>query len=380
MSPTPILYIINSLPRLGPVNVLEGIIRHIDRELYAPNILCLRSSDSQGNEEVFRKLGVSIHHFNASLWELELFTGRVADRASVLAREVNAALIHTHGYHPDLVASRMRGGYKRVSTQHNISLEDFTFSKGKCLGRYMHLRLWRALGQFDTLVGISQHVTEYAESLATRSTATVLNGVDTDKFAPVTQRERINLRESLGIEPDAYIWCMCGCLSNGKDPLLVIRAFVTLVAERAIPSNSHLVILGRGALEGQCRLLIKGLEDRVHLLGFTPEAHRYVAMSDCLVTASHSEGFGLNVAEALCCGIPVIATNLPPFREILAHIQDLELSLFSVGDSYELANQMLKTMNRRLSEEQTAQARGALSAERMSRDYMLLYDSLLSSP
>jgi glycosyltransferase involved in cell wall biosynthesis len=51
-----------------------------------------------------------------------------------------------------------------------------------------------------------------------------------------------------------------------------------------------------------------GLTNRVRLLGRVEDVSGVVVKLDVLVSASHSEAFGMAMAEALVCGVPVVAT------------------------------------------------------------------------
>jgi glycosyltransferase involved in cell wall biosynthesis len=64
-----------------------------------------------------------------------------------------------------------------------------------------------------------------------------------------------------------------------------------------------------------------GLEDKVHFLGeIWGEAKMDLFLrSDLFVLPSFSENFGLVVAEALACGVPVITTRATPWKELEDH-------------------------------------------------------------
>ena len=58
-----------------------------------------------------------------------------------------------------------------------------------------------------------------------------------------------------------------------------------------------------------------GLDNNIDLLGFVESKKGYslIKNSKCFLFTSHEEGWGIAVAEALACSIPVVAYNLPVF-------------------------------------------------------------------
>jgi glycosyltransferase involved in cell wall biosynthesis len=65
--------------------------------------------------------------------------------------------------------------------------------------------------------------------------------------------------------------------------------------------------------------------DRVRTLGYLPDPDlvRLVAGAAALVLPSLYEGFGLPALEALACGTPVVASDLPALREVLGDQAEL---------------------------------------------------------
>ena len=62
-----------------------------------------------------------------------------------------------------------------------------------------------------------------------------------------------------------------------------------------------------------------GLVDRVRFLGSVPHAciQEYYVRADLFALATHYEGFGMPVLEAMAAGLPVVVCDTDPLPEIL---------------------------------------------------------------
>jgi len=98
---------------------------------------------------------------------------------------------------------------------------------------------------------------------------------------------------------------------------------VLLQALRELPLDVHLVVVGRGPklvdLSALARRL--GVADRAHFCTSVSddELPQYLALADVFAFPSQNrlEGFGLAVAEAMACGLPVVTSDMPGVREVI---------------------------------------------------------------
>jgi glycosyltransferase involved in cell wall biosynthesis len=56
----------------------------------------------------------------------------------------------------------------------------------------------------------------------------------------------------------------------------------------------------------------------IKYVGITEDIRKYLAMTKLLIAPSEYDSYGMAQVEALCCNIPVIASDIPGFRESLA--------------------------------------------------------------
>lgn len=152
-----------------------------------------------------------------------------------------------------------------------------------------------------------------ADSVVAQSTNTLEN-VGTF-YDPAIRTERIPLgirrprwepgsRQQFGFDDGDYLLATVGRLVARK----AIDQLILAIAE--LPERAHLLIIGSGPQEPRLRELAaeRGVQSRVHFMGFVDEAEKFsiLQMSDAFVSASQHEGFGLVFLEAMASGLPVI--------------------------------------------------------------------------
>lgn len=135
-----------------------------------------------------------------------------------------------------------------------------------------------------------------------------------------------------------------GRLTYQKAQWHLIYAFKKV--KKQIP-NSKLVILGEGELKSELLKLCEKLDLKkdVYFLGYKKNPYKYLYHSSVFVLSSYYEGFGLVIAEAMACGVPVISVDcLAGPKEIISpELVDKKIKRMKYGQYGILIPPMKKT-------------------------------------
>lgn len=132
--------------------------------------------------------------------------------------------------------------------------------------------------------------------------------------------DREAARRDTGVAGDpALLWV--GHLDDNKDPLTVLDGVAAAAAH--LPGLQLWCCFGTAPLLRQVRRRIAAdrlLTGRVHLLGPMPHARieQLLRAADYFISGSHRESTGYALIEAMACGLPPLATDIPSFRALTA--------------------------------------------------------------
>ena len=109
-----------------------------------------------------------------------------------------------------------------------------------------------------------------------------------------------------------------GTLEPRKGIVDLVAAWEAL--DRVRPDAPDLVIAGKPGWQTEPimdRIHASALAERIHLPGYVSrsDARDLLRHAAVFALASEVEGFGLPLAEAVSCGVPAVATDIPALRE-----------------------------------------------------------------
>ncbi|MEN8205336.1 MAG: glycosyltransferase family 4 protein [Pseudomonadota bacterium] len=200
------------------------------------------------------------------------------------------------------------------------------------------------LRRADRFISISQEVREdfLAAGIPEEKITHIPNGVDTDRYHPVTKKRQSLLRETLNL-PDGQLFCYSGKLNQGKGLELVVRVWPEVI--RQYPA-ARVIFIGGGAnqflsFESKLREEVgqRGLEEVILFTGYVSNVADYLQACDCFLFPSESEGMPNALLEAVSCGLPVVATRIGGNTDILN--EDHLGYLIPVGDEKALLESVL---------------------------------------
>lgn len=156
------------------------------------------------------------------------------------------------------------------------------------------------------------------------------NGYNTE-FIKEKAGEALEGEEARALSGEFVIAAM-GRLAPEKGYEHLIRAMGKLQKQY---EKVKLIILGEGPLRGYLQCLVDDLElkDTVILMGSKKNPFRVLNRARLFVMTSLREGFPNALAEAMCCGLPCVATDFSGARDLLMKTPDYQKEVSDI--SYE---------------------------------------------
>lgn len=162
----------------------------------------------------------------------------------------------------------------------------------------------------------------------------VNNGIDVERC---TDKGNRLLRHEIGLGEQDYVVAIIGRIyfkSKGHD--LFINAMASYIDKL---QGIKLLVVGDGQDREHLRHMVisKGLDSYVRFIPWSNDLSNIYAMIDMVIMPSRNEGLPLVLLEAMCHGLPIIASNLGGIAEILSSDW-----LFNNNDSSSIIQTLLR--------------------------------------
>lgn len=211
------------------------------------------------------------------------------------------------------------------------------------------------ISKMDAVIATSARTAAYLEVPSTVS----LHGIDPDRFAPPP--EKAAAKAALGLDQAlAYAGCF-GRVRHQKGTDLFVDTMIRLLPARP---GWAAVIAGRAtpqhvAFENGLKEKVRaaGLEERILFVGEHTNINDWYRGLDLFIAPQRWEGFGLTPLESMATAVPVIATDVGAFSELVVSGEN-ETGLIIARDDLDAMTAAAASLMDEETRRQTAGARG----------------------
>jgi glycosyltransferase involved in cell wall biosynthesis len=239
-------------------------------------------------------------------WDVVGFFLTVSNVVSAFHPDIFQTFLST----PNIIGSLLRPRLGRTPLVWGIRNSDVdlshydTFSR-LCARLEAFLSPYCDLAIANSYAGFRAHV---ERGLRPKRFEVVENGIDSVRFRRRLD-QRMRLRAVWGIPETGKLCLSVGRIDPMKDQNTLLRSI------RYWPTNSFLTIIGSGPVEALSKLRSEiaqlGLASRVRLIERMSDIENAYSAADVFVLPSaFGEGFPNVVAEAMSCGLQVVATDV----------------------------------------------------------------------
>jgi glycosyltransferase involved in cell wall biosynthesis len=159
------------------------------------------------------------------------------------------------------------------------------------------------------------------------------NGVDSERFRPLSEPERSALRSQLGLSSDDFVIVVVGRIRTDKGASEVLNL------ARRLRDIRKLRILTVGRIEEEAlRAEVESADrEQVRRFASSSEVEKFFQAADLHLFLSHREGFGNVAIEAAAAGVPTFGFDVVGVRDSVIHGVSGHLFQFADLDAIEAA-------------------------------------------
>lgn len=278
-------------------------------------------------------------------------------------------IIHAHVYSAGVPAVILGKKYKIpvVITEH------FSSFPRKALNKIEIIKARFAMNRANMILPVSKFLMDSIKSYGIKNKFKIIPNVVNTEIFHLSQNKDKNTKES----PKKIL--IVALLVSIKGIPYLLKALAKLKKRR---NDFILDIVGDGPKRKVYENLSKklGLERFVNFHGIKskPEVAEFMRNSDFFVLPSLFETFGVVFIEAMACGKPIVATNLPVLRELINKDRGILVPPKDVNDLVKAIDYMLDHYQSYHSGEISQYAKEKFSYEVVGKEINKIYKEVLS--
>ncbi|MBI4260383.1 MAG: glycosyltransferase family 4 protein [Actinobacteria bacterium] len=314
--PRRIVYLQDTLMSGGASRILLEILKNVDRERFFLEVATLWEEGPLA--EGVRELGVPVHVLGAP--RLRADRAVVGSVGGLLAAR-QPDLLHT-SRHWSAVAGRLaarRAGIPVVNHVVQERPDRRIDAEAIAAGGTIPRNRGRLLILSHATAPLAHRFVAISQAVARRPFGVpgVLRGRMRVVYPGQDREELLRLARA---EPDPPV------PPDGEPAIVVVAQLTQTKGHRhlidAMPRvqerfpGARLLVLGDGPMRSALEAQARPLGDAVAFLGYRPDRLAIMSRSDVAVFPSVTESFGIAMVEAMVVGTPVVASDIPSFREI----------------------------------------------------------------
>jgi len=302
-----VLHLISRLSVGGVENQLRLVCTHYDRGRLTPLVCSIRGKGKIGQEveragaEVIALGREDVHGFDPSF---------VLQICRIL-KQRGIHILRTHQYEAGFygrLAALMARTPIVIPSFHNV------YQRRK---RHRE-RINRLLAHFsDRIVAVSECVKSEIlryDRIPAEKVLVIHNGIDPAEFQGSVREEEV--KSALGLASPSRILGTIGRMKTQKGQAFLLEAFAGL---RRRMDDLRLLIVGEGPLRADLQKQAEDLRvaPEVCFAGARRDIYPLLSIMDLFVFPSLWEGMPTTIVEAMAAGRAVVASDIPPVREII---------------------------------------------------------------
>jgi len=296
-----VLYFISSLEQGGAERQIAELVRGLDLDRYEPHVAVCNETDHLGYALPF-----------VTRTPLGAPSGprpRTLLRLVRLVRRLRPDLLHSYLGHQNIygrLAVRLAGVGRAVGSVRCTQLPAQYIRHERLTHRFTDGLIVNSVGIRDELVRRAH--------LDPARIDVVENGVDVERFRPLSPDERTAERARFGLRGTAVL--VPGRISEQKNQIAIVRALAAMRSRGALPDDLEVLLAGRQEDSTHYGTLLREsiaqhqLQGVVRFVGIVRDVERLMGAADAMLLPSAYEGLPNAVLESLACGCPSLVS--PP--------------------------------------------------------------------